>query len=127
VQAILFFGTPPDISHGLKTLLAISSPEEAKESPQTLALRKDVEWLQVTTSEYAKLEAAGGFQIVYFLESAHGEEPKDGENLSQEEEEKESQGRVIRMGKTHGMMIQFPNAKDEDFRKVEKYLKQITT
>lgn len=88
-------------------------------------MRKDVEWLQTVTSEYAKLEVAGGFQIVYFLESSH-EEQKGSEYLNHEEEEQERQKRMVGMGKTHGMMIRFPNAEDEDFRKVERCLIKIT-
>lgn len=79
----------------------------------------------MSASEYAKLEAAGLFQIVYFLESPH-EAPKGSENLDHEEEEKDSRGRMIHLGKTHGMMIRFPNAEDKDFQTVKKYLVQIT-
>lgn len=114
----MFFGTPPGISHGLKALLATSARKEIKETPQVSTLRKDVEWLQFVTSEFEKLEAIGGPQIVYFLESPY-EEPKDGESLHHEEEDK-----IVRMGKSHGMMVRFPNAEDQDFQKVEKYLKK---
>ncbi|CRG89088.1 Regulator of drug sensitivity 1 [Talaromyces islandicus] len=122
---ILFFGTPPDIANGLKILLASSLPGEMNESLQKLALTGDVEWLRMSTSEYDKLEVAGGFQVVYFLESPHGEQ-QDGKIHGYEGEEQNRQSIVIRMGKTHGTMIRFPNAEDEEFRKAERRLVQVT-
>lgn len=75
-------------------------------------------WLQHTNSQYEELEKSGGFEVVYFLESV-GEESQETSKLGSAED------KFLRMKKTHGRMIQFPNVKDDDFRKVEKCVKDI--
>jgi hypothetical protein len=121
-RGIIFFGSPPNIGHSLESLasLSLSNQSVIAESPAIATMKKDLRWLQDTSSEYEKLEKSGRFEIMYFLESA-------GESLESQETSRlgSAEGKFLRMKKTHGRMIQFPDAEDEDFRKVEKCVKDM--
>lgn len=114
---IIFFGSPPDISHSLQSLMSSfpSSTDTAPVPAGLTAMKKDLTWLQDAESRYNEMEKEGQFEVTYFLESAGGEhEPTD---VRQE--------RYIRMRKSHGMMIRFSGADDEDFCLVEERIQQI--
>ncbi|KAH8705867.1 hypothetical protein BGW36DRAFT_368293 [Talaromyces proteolyticus] len=123
---VMFFGSHPDVGQGLGSLASSSFPDDTLQSPQVAALRKEAEWLQTASSQFSAIEKQGEFKIVYFLES-----PTDGpmdslsQNLQEQQEQQEQKILVIRMKKSHGMMIRFRNASDDDFRQVEKLITQI--
>lgn len=115
-RGIIFFGSPPDISHGLQSLMSSSSLSTTTAEPSGLtAMKKDLIWLQDMESRYNELEKEGQFEVTYFLESA------DGEHYQMDSKHE----KYIRMRKSHAMMIRFSSAEDEDFRLVEEHMQQI--
>lgn len=116
-RAIMFFGSPPDVGRSLQNLMSsFPSPSDAvPESSSLTAMKKDLIWLQDAESRYNELEKKGQFEVTYFLESAgEDQEPTDS-----------NQEKYIRLKKSHGMMIRFSGAEDEDFFLVNRYIQQI--
>jgi hypothetical protein len=115
----MFFGSPSDISHSLQSLvLSFSSTTDTAPEPAGLtAMKKDLTWLQDAESRYNALvlEEKDQFEVIYFLEIA-------GERYESSEAQREG---CIRMRKSHGMMIKFSAADDEDFYLVKERIRQI--
>lgn len=116
-RSIIFFGSPPDISNSLQSLmLSFSATTDTAPEPAGLtAMKKDLTWLQGAEFRYNALEKKGQFDVTYFLESA-------GERYESSEAQREG---CIRMRKSHGMMIKFSAAADEDFYLVKERIRQI--
>lgn len=115
-RGIIFFGSPPDISHSLQSLMSSFPTTAPALVPAGLtAMKKDLTWLQDAESRYNEMEEEGQFEVTYFLERAGGEhEPTD---VRQE--------KYIRMRKSHGMMVRFSSADDEDFCLVKERIQHI--
>jgi hypothetical protein len=88
-------------------------------------MRKDLTWLQKTVSEYSGLEKEKKFEVTYFLESS-GQGGGHGTGTSSMPLDDE-QGKLLRMTKTHGMMIRFLGAEDHDFGQVKQSIERIMT
>lgn len=115
-RGIIFFGSPPDISHSLQSLVSSSSLSTTAAEPAGLtAMKKDLTWLQDAESRYNELEKEGQFEVTYFLESAGGEHHP----MASKHE------KYIQMRKSHAMMIRFSGADDEDFCLVKERMQQI--
>lgn len=115
-RGIIFFGSPPDISHSLQSLVSSSSLSTTAAEPAGLtAMKKDLTWLQDAESRYNELEKEGQFEVTYFLESAGGEHHP---TASKHE-------KYIQMRKSHAMMIRFSGVDDEDFCLVKERMQQI--
>lgn len=115
-RGIIFFGSPPNISHSLQSLLSsFPSSNTAAEPAGLTAMKKDLTWLQDAESHYNKLEKGEQFEVTYFLESTGGEH----------EQTDVKHEKYMRMKKSHGMMIKVSGADDEDFCLVKERMQQI--
>lgn len=85
------------------------------DSPVIIAMKKVLMWLRESHARYEELEKSGKFEIAHFLESS-GNNWEGSETLGLEN----WQEKPVHMKKTHGMMVKFPNAEDEDFWKVQE-------
>lgn len=97
-----------------------SATDSAVESADLVAMKKDCLWLQEAESLYDHIEKKETFAVTYFLESS-GEGNASSLFIPSDVE----QGRVIRMRKSHGMMIRFHDTEDDDFCRVKESILQI--
>ncbi|KAE8555151.1 hypothetical protein TMatcc_005261 [Talaromyces marneffei ATCC 18224] len=119
-RGIIFFGSPPNIGHSLQTLMSsfpLTTDVMSEPAAGLTAMKEDLTWLQDAESRYNELEKKGEFEVTYFLESS-------GERHEAPEAE---QKKYTRMRKSHGMMIRFSGADDEDFYLVKERIQQMVT
>uniref|UniRef100_A0A093V994 Protein SERAC1 n=1 Tax=Talaromyces marneffei PM1 TaxID=1077442 RepID=A0A093V994_TALMA len=119
-RGIIFFGSPPNIGHSLQTLMSsfpLTTDVMSEPAAGLTAMKEDLTWLQDAESRYNELEKKGEFEVTYFLESS-------GERHEAPEAE---QKKYTRMRKSHGMMIRFSGADDENFYLVKERIQQMVT
>ncbi|KAH8599988.1 hypothetical protein B0O99DRAFT_682455 [Bisporella sp. PMI_857] len=119
IHAILFLGVPKSVEASFGNLgnMALEA-DDLSDPPLIVALKRDVRWLQEMNEEYNKIN--NEFIEIYFTETdgSSGIQPEvstvDSESV-----------KVIPLNKTHGAMIRFPSADDEDFKKVGHSLVEV--
>jgi hypothetical protein len=135
-SGILFFGVPRRIDDRLVNVAAVATDDA---SLLMEAYRRDAVWLKESNVAYE--EICDNFVAKYFLESGDTLGGKRGQvlpvslvatrnyiNAFQETSVKGTDAEcftdadVIRLGKTHGQMIKFPNRDDKDYQMVCSYL-----
>lgn len=129
---IIFFGSPPDMNDKLQGLLSMTQ-STAPKSASLIAMQTDLAWLGETESTFSEMEkkTPRDFQVIYILECA-GERREGGHETGNsslwkgdDDDEQQIKSFRIRMRKTHGMMIRFLDAEDEDFCQVRECIEQM--
>lgn len=108
---ILFLGVPKDAQASFGNLgNDVLNKDNPSDTPLVAALKRDVRWLQDQIGKYE--EISDEFVVTHFVES-------DGTHfISQVPPGDSKNEQAIRLNKTHGMMVRYASAEDEDFKKI---------
>ncbi|KAJ8059573.1 hypothetical protein OCU04_011229 [Sclerotinia nivalis] len=115
---------------GLENLGMVLALPEASLSKEMRDLREDMLWLKMGSERFDSLSEQMSWRIVWFREVASkGQKVKILDRVDGEEE-KEGDGycegkMVVRLGKTHGAMVRFGDAEDEDFKAVVEKVREV--
>ncbi|MCJ1400447.1 hypothetical protein MMC11_003652 [Xylographa trunciseda] len=119
---ILFFGVPKPRKEGCSISTAMKTQEVAakSDSPQMKALKRELIWLRKTDELYSTIYK--DFVTKYLTESSNevAEESKCSTSLADKLDYTELES--IPLSKTHGRMVQFPDANDKDYQVVSACL-----
>ena len=93
------------------------SKDDSSDPPLIAALKQDIRWLQYQIGKYEQF--SDEFVVIRFLEC-------DGTAVaSQVQSEDFKNEQVIRLHKTHGMMVRYASADDVDFKKIAACLANL--
>ncbi|APA12135.1 predicted protein [Sclerotinia sclerotiorum 1980 UF-70] len=120
-HAILFFGVVKNM--GLENLDVVLALPEASLSKEMGNLRKEMLWLKNGSEAFDSLSEQMNWVILWFREVASkGEKVKILDSVDVREEKKGEgyceREMVVKLDKTHGAMVRFGDAEDEDFKAV---------
>ncbi|MCJ1437334.1 hypothetical protein MMC27_006721 [Xylographa pallens] len=119
---ILFFGVPKPGEDGFSNLAAVNTQEIAAipDSPQTKVLKRELAWLKRSNEVYSTI--CEEYVTRYFVESSMEVSNESNRSTPIPNDLEYTNLESIPLGKTHGRMIQFPDATDRDYQTVSTCL-----
>lgn len=113
-------------------MATMGASDPSSDTPLIAALKRDILWFQDQVGRYDEIKDE--FVVTHFVESdgmparsrgVEGTLLKGDATQIQVLPVSAENGRTIRMNKTHGMMVRFASADDEDFKKVAACLLEM--